>query len=86
MTQSTEKLVRAFLTLGGKVDHIPRGLSGEVVWKGWFKRGRAHTRKMQEAKRARAEAIMQGADRGQVNCGSLAAVDVFIKFRNDKGI
>ena len=86
MTQSTKELVCAFHLKGGKVDHIPRGLGGEVVWKGFFKQGRAHSRRMREIRLARAEATMRGVDRKKTGCGSHAAVDVFIKFRNDKGI
>lgn len=86
MTLSTAELVRAFLTTGGKVDHIPRGVCGDVVWKGWLRTGDAHSRSMREARRAKVDAMMRGQEPGNIALNNHPAVDVFIKLRNAKGI
>ena len=86
MTQSTQELVRAFKAGGGKVVTIPPGTCGDLVYKSPFKRDRAHSRKMKEIRQERLDAVMRGKERGKAGCTPRAAVDVFMKFRNEKGI
>ncbi len=84
MTQSTKELVHAFKARGGKVVIIPRGVTGDIKYKSLFKQGRAYSRKRKEAFQVRLNATAHG--REKPGCRAYAAVDVFMQFRNEKGI
>ncbi len=92
MTQSTEQLVRAFKARGGKVTFIPFRTAGEVKYKSLFKRSRAYSRKRREIFQARLATTAHGREKpgerfyNGYNSRNYAAVDVFMRFRNERGI
>ncbi len=84
MTHSTKELVRVFKAQGGKTTHIPRGCTGIVKYKSFFKIARAYSHRTKEIRQLRLDAAAHGREKRGV--GPTAAVDVFMQFRNEKGI
>ncbi len=84
MTQSTEQLVRAFKARGGKVTFIPFRTTGEVKYKSLFKQSHAYSRKRKEMFQARLDATAHRREKHSSH--NYAAVDVFMRFRNERGI
>jgi len=81
---TTKELVHTFKAQGGRTEIIPQGTSGEVKHKSVYKQSDAYSRKRYEIRQARLDATMHGREKH--GCSRYAPVDVFMQFRNDKGI
>ena len=82
---TTKELVHTFKAQGGRTKIIPQGIiSNDLVLKSVFAMSHAYSRKRLEIRNAYRDANARGKQ--LKTCREFAAVDVFMRFRNDKGI